>query len=112
MADRLCELGVEVNQSDQQGNSPLWVALRSKQEAIAAKLVGNVVMVIIQCHVDNVYPNGSVQTGFKACTDVLVGSVLNGLNHPTTHTHTTHTPHTHHTHTHTHTHTLTDSPWL
>ncbi len=39
VADRLCELGVDVNQADSGGNSPLWVALRSKQEAVAAKLV-------------------------------------------------------------------------
>ncbi len=39
VADRLCELGVDVNQADSEGNSPLWVALRSKQEAVAAKLV-------------------------------------------------------------------------
>lgn len=39
VADRMCELGADVNQTDSEGNSPLWVALRSKQEAVAAKLV-------------------------------------------------------------------------
>lgn len=39
MADRLCDLGAEVGVADVDGNSPLWVALRSGQESIAAKLV-------------------------------------------------------------------------
>ena len=37
--DHLCEMGVELNTVDQEGNGPLWVALRSRQENIAAKLV-------------------------------------------------------------------------
>ena len=41
VADRLCELGVDVNQADHLGNSPLWVALRSKQDAVAARLVSD-----------------------------------------------------------------------
>jgi len=47
VADRLCELGVDVNQADSDGNSPLWVALRSKQEAVAAKLVSRLASLII-----------------------------------------------------------------
>ena len=39
VADRLCDLGAEVGVADADGNSPLWVALRSGQESIAAKLV-------------------------------------------------------------------------
>ena len=39
VADRLCDLGAEVGVADAAGNSPLWVALRSRQESIAAKLV-------------------------------------------------------------------------
>lgn len=40
VADHLCEvLGTELSSKDGQGNSPLWVALRSRQEAIASKLV-------------------------------------------------------------------------
>ena len=39
VADRLCEMGVDLGASDQHGNSPLWVALRSRQETIATKLV-------------------------------------------------------------------------
>ena len=37
--DHLCEMGVDLNTVDQEGNGPLWVALRSRQENIAAKLV-------------------------------------------------------------------------
>lgn len=40
VADRLCDLGAEVGVADANGNSPLWIALRSRQESIAAKLVG------------------------------------------------------------------------
>ncbi len=40
VADHLCEvLGMELSMADSKGNSPLWVALRSRQEAIATKLV-------------------------------------------------------------------------
>ena len=39
VADRLCEMGVDLSMADTQGNSPLWVALRSRQETIATKLV-------------------------------------------------------------------------
>lgn len=39
VADRLCDLGAEVGVADAAGNSPLWVALRSRQESVAAKLV-------------------------------------------------------------------------
>ena len=39
VVDHLCEMGVELNTVDQEGNGPLWVALRSRQENIAAKLV-------------------------------------------------------------------------
>ena len=39
VADRLCDIGSEVGVADASGNSPLWVALRSRQEAIACKLV-------------------------------------------------------------------------
>ena len=39
VADRLCDLGAEVGVADSSGNSPLWVALRSRQKSIAAKLV-------------------------------------------------------------------------
>ena len=39
MVDHLCEMGVELHTVDQEGNGPLWVALRSRQENIAAKLV-------------------------------------------------------------------------
>lgn len=41
VADRLCEMGVDLSMADTQGNSPLWVALRSRQETIATKLVGD-----------------------------------------------------------------------
>ncbi len=41
VAYRMCELGADVNQADTKGNSPLWVALRSNQEAVAAKLVSH-----------------------------------------------------------------------
>ena len=40
VADKLCEMGVDLSMADTQGNSPLWVALRSRQETIATKLVG------------------------------------------------------------------------
>ena len=43
VADRLCEMGVDLSMADTQGNSPLWVALRSRQETIATKLVGSYV---------------------------------------------------------------------
>ena len=39
VADKLCEMGVDLSMADTQGNSPLWVALRSRQETIATKLV-------------------------------------------------------------------------
>lgn len=40
VADHLCEvLGSDLSSLDRQGNSPLWVALRSRQETIASKLV-------------------------------------------------------------------------
>jgi hypothetical protein len=40
VADHLCEvLGSELSLADSEGNSPLWVALRSRQETIASKLV-------------------------------------------------------------------------
>ena len=40
VADQLCEvLGTELSSADSKGNSPLWVALRSRQEDIASKLV-------------------------------------------------------------------------
>lgn len=40
VADHLCEvLGTELSSADSKGNSPLWVALRSRQETIASKLV-------------------------------------------------------------------------
>lgn len=40
VADHLCEvLGAELSSADSKGNSPLWVALRSRQENIASKLV-------------------------------------------------------------------------
>lgn len=40
VADHLCEvLGSELSVADSKGNSPIWVALRSRQETIAAKLV-------------------------------------------------------------------------
>ena len=39
VVDHLCEMGVDLNTVDQEGNGPLWVALRSRQENIAAKLV-------------------------------------------------------------------------
>ena len=38
--DHLCEvLGADLSIIDGKGNSPLWVALRSRQESIASKLV-------------------------------------------------------------------------
>lgn len=42
VADRLCDLGAEASVADANGNSSLWVALRSQQESIAAKLVRRV----------------------------------------------------------------------
>ena len=39
VADKLCEMGIDLSAADTQGNSPLWVALRSRQETIATKLV-------------------------------------------------------------------------
>ena len=43
VADQLCEvLGADISSvsaADSNGNTPLWVALRSRQENIASKLV-------------------------------------------------------------------------
>jgi len=43
VADQLCEvLGADISNvsaADSDGNTPLWVALRSRQESIASKLV-------------------------------------------------------------------------
>lgn len=39
VVDRLCSMGADLSVSDRKGNSPLWVALRSRQETCAAKLV-------------------------------------------------------------------------
>lgn len=41
VADRLCEMGSDVGAVDVSGNSPLWVALRSRQQKIASRLVCN-----------------------------------------------------------------------
>ena len=35
----LCEHGVDLHHHDRKGNSPLWMALRSKQEDVAKCLV-------------------------------------------------------------------------
>lgn len=50
VADRLCDLGAEVGVSDASGNSPLWVALRSRQESVAAKLVGTTTTIHMCMH--------------------------------------------------------------
>ena len=51
VADRLCDLGAEVGVADAAGNSPLWVALRSRQESIAAKLVRTTsIIVYVHAH--------------------------------------------------------------
>ena len=47
VADRLCDLGAEVGVVDSSGNSPLWVALRSRQETIASKLVRIIIRFIM-----------------------------------------------------------------
>ena len=39
VVDQLCELGSDLSLADKNGNSPLWVALRSRQEMVATKLV-------------------------------------------------------------------------
>lgn len=39
VVDQLCGMGAELGVTDLDGNSPLWVALRSRQESTAAKLV-------------------------------------------------------------------------
>lgn len=49
VADRLCEMGVDVNQTDQHGDPPLWIALCSKQEAVATRLVSVCVYQWILC---------------------------------------------------------------
>ena len=46
VADKLCEMGVDLSMADTQGNSPLWVALRSRQETIATKLVCTIQRVV------------------------------------------------------------------
>ena len=53
VADQLCEvLGAELSTADSKGNSPLWVALRSRQENIATKLVSEAGWYInsVSCH--------------------------------------------------------------
>ena len=39
VVERLCGMGADLSVSDRRGNSPLWVALRSRQETCAEKLV-------------------------------------------------------------------------
>ena len=72
MVDHLCEMGVELNTVDQEGNGPLWVALRSRQENIAAKLVSKpasqgrelplVQCVYIMCLYSSLVHNSAVST--------------------------------------------------
>ena len=42
VVDKLCDMGADLSICDCKGNSPLWVALRSRQEACAAKLVNKI----------------------------------------------------------------------
>ena len=39
VVDRLCAMGADLSANDKKGNSPLWMALRSRQESCASKLV-------------------------------------------------------------------------
>ena len=39
VVERLCGMGADLSVSDCKGNSPLWVALRSRQYTCAEKLV-------------------------------------------------------------------------
>ncbi len=39
VVDALCKRGTDVNGSDENGNTPLWIALKSRQLDIAATLV-------------------------------------------------------------------------
>ena len=41
VVDKLCGMGADLSVSDRKGNSPLWVALRSRQETCAEKLVSD-----------------------------------------------------------------------
>ena len=45
----LCEKGVDLGTPDTNGNVPLWVALRSKQENIASMLVCHVSTILHTC---------------------------------------------------------------
>ena len=39
VVDSLCKRGADVNSSDHNGNTPLWIALKSRQMDIASTLV-------------------------------------------------------------------------
>lgn len=39
VVDKMCDIGIDVKAADQKGNTALWIALRSRQEAIAKQLV-------------------------------------------------------------------------
>ena len=41
VVDKLCDMGADLSISDRKGNSPLWVALRSRQDTCAQKLVSS-----------------------------------------------------------------------
>ena len=41
VVDALCKRGADVNKSDANGNTPLWVALKSRRMDIASTLVSS-----------------------------------------------------------------------
>ena len=45
VVDALCKRGVDVNSSDENGNTPIWIALKSRQMDTAATLVRLVYLV-------------------------------------------------------------------
>ena len=43
----MCDIGIDVKVADDRGNTALWIALRSRQEAVAKKLVTKAVVMCV-----------------------------------------------------------------